>query len=128
MKKFLNWFVKWPSLPPAVDEDEIRDYRITCHATNHEGMWVGGIDWIVLGPAEMKALQRAINHFLVADGERLASCSGCGIIYNPDRRPTATRRSYCRDCRESGVPERDASRKYRDRKRDEKEGGDANRG
>jgi hypothetical protein len=42
-------------------------------------------------------------------------CSNCGNSYAPKRRPSPTRRSYCRKCRLDGVPGRDAARDYRAR-------------
>jgi len=45
-----------------------------------------------------------------------AVCSGCGVMYLPKRQPNPTRRSYCPDCRENRVPQRDAERAYRRRK------------
>lgn len=40
-------------------------------------------------------------------------CSACGRPYAPERRPSPTRRHYCRDCRASGAPQRDAQRDRR---------------
>jgi len=57
--------------------------------------------------------------------EGLSSCSGCATPYVSSRPPLAgklvgpqvAKRNYCRNCREAGIPERDASCDYRDRKR-----------
>ncbi len=56
--------------------------------------------------------------------EGLASCSGCATPYVSNRPPLAgklvgpqvAKRNYCRSCREVGIPQRDASRDYRNRK------------
>jgi hypothetical protein len=56
--------------------------------------------------------------------EGLASCSSCAMPYVLNRRPLsgrrigsqAAKRNYCQNCREAGMPRRDASRDYRDRK------------
>ena len=45
----------------------------------------------------------------------LAICSGCGFGYIPNRRPKVNQKNYCQECREKGVPLRDASRAYRAR-------------
>jgi hypothetical protein len=43
----------------------------------------------------------------------LAICSGCGVPFVPERRPSRGRRVYCRECRDRKVPQRDAARDYR---------------
>jgi hypothetical protein len=50
-------------------------------------------------------------------GQGLAMCAACGRWHSP-MRPQSARRSYCFMCRESGAPERDASRDYRRRQRE----------
>jgi hypothetical protein len=47
----------------------------------------------------------------------LAFCSGCADAYIPERQPGAGRRNYCPFCRKSGLPERDASKAWRSRRR-----------
>jgi hypothetical protein len=57
--------------------------------------------------------------------EGLSSCSGCATPYISSRPPLAgklvgpqvAKRNYCRNCREAGIPKRDASRDYRNRQR-----------
>ncbi len=49
-------------------------------------------------------------------GQGLAMCANCGQWHSP-MRPQSDRRSYCLICRQSGAPERDASRDYRRRQR-----------
>jgi hypothetical protein len=43
----------------------------------------------------------------------LAICSGCGDSFSPERKPSAGRRTYCGECRDAKIPERDAARSYR---------------
>lgn len=50
-------------------------------------------------------------------------CTGCDRIYVPSRRPNPNQDRYCPDCRNKGVPQRAASRRYRE-KRLEKESRD----
>jgi len=59
----------------------------------------------------------------IASEDRLFTpiCSACGVTYNTRRAPRQTGRHYCLDCRQSRVPQRDASRTYR---RNKKEGAD----
>jgi hypothetical protein len=47
----------------------------------------------------------------------IAVCSGCGKLYPPDRLPTAGTRHYCGRCREARLPQRDAVRAHRERRR-----------
>ena len=54
----------------------------------------------------------AAELFRAVAGASLALCSQCGTVYQPTRKPAATRRSYCSACREAGVPSRDASRHW----------------
>jgi hypothetical protein len=56
----------------------------------------------------------------IADKDGLAICSSCHFSYIPERRPDPTRRNYCPTCRGS-ADARDASRAYRERKRNEQE-------
>ena len=53
---------------------------------------------------------------LVMQGQGWAMCSGCGAPYAPRRLEAYGRRTYCGDCREQGLPARDAARDYRARK------------
>jgi hypothetical protein len=60
----------------------------------------------------------------ISRSEGLASCSSCAMPYILNRRPVprrrvgvpAPKRNYCQNCREAGMPRRDASQDYRDRK------------
>jgi hypothetical protein len=52
----------------------------------------------------------------ISSTDGLSACSACGQAHAPARKPTTNRRTYCPDCRESGRPQRDASRDYRQRK------------
>lgn len=52
----------------------------------------------------------------VGETSRLEACSACGTPYAPEKRATPGRRHYCPECREAGVPQRDAARDYRQRK------------
>ncbi|MGB3549618.1 MAG: hypothetical protein WA993_02935 [Candidatus Binatus sp.] len=82
-----------------------------------------------LGPAPLTGSSFALiaTQLLLAimRSEGLASCSGCAMPYVSNRPPLAgklvgpqvAKRNYCRNCREAGIPQRDASRDYRDRKR-----------
>lgn len=45
-------------------------------------------------------------------------CDGCGRPYQPARRPRAGENHYCPNCRENGIPARDAMRRYRRRERE----------
>lgn len=53
---------------------------------------------------------------MVMQGQGWAMCSGCGAPYAPRRLEGYGRRTYCGDCREHGLPARDAARDYRARK------------
>jgi len=44
-------------------------------------------------------------------------CSGCGGIFVPKKKPSRGVRRYCEDCRSKKVPERDAARDSRARKK-----------
>jgi hypothetical protein len=46
-----------------------------------------------------------------------AICSGCSGSFIPARRPPVDRRTYCASCRRHQIPQRDAARDYRARKR-----------
>jgi hypothetical protein len=43
----------------------------------------------------------------------LALCSGCSGFFSPKRKPSAGRRTYCGECRDAKIPERDAARSSR---------------
>ena len=45
--------------------------------------------------------------------EGIEICSACGNAYFPARRPNRDRRNYCENCRDGGIPLRDAARDYR---------------
>jgi len=58
----------------------------------------------------------------ISRSDALALCFGCGRSYVPltsqssrVRRPSKGHRSYCLDCRQRGVPDRDAKRRQRER-------------
>jgi len=59
----------------------------------------------------------AVQLVLLASGsDSVCRCSACGSPFVPTgRRPAAGRRRYCADCRERGVPVRDAKRDHRAR-------------
>lgn len=60
----------------------------------------------------------AIQTAQIAAGAPLhASCSECGSIYQPSRRPPKNRRRYCPRCRELGEAQRHASAAYRSRQK-----------
>jgi hypothetical protein len=46
-----------------------------------------------------------------------ASCAGCGEWFSPKRRATKGNRRYCDRCRDAKVPQRDAARDLRERRR-----------
>lgn len=56
----------------------------------------------------------ATELFAVAAGRATASCHECGRLFQPARRPSPGRRSYCPACRKAGASRRDA---WRDSKR-----------
>jgi hypothetical protein len=47
----------------------------------------------------------------------VANCSGCGRSFSPTRKPRAGNRTYCPSCRAEKVPQRDAARASRGRRR-----------
>lgn len=47
------------------------------------------------------------------------SCSACGQPYTPSRKPDPKKRNYCPDCRDAGVPQREAMRAKRQRDAEE---------
>ena len=49
--------------------------------------------WNVLGAAAIGLLS------VIADAPHVATCSHCGKVYTPTRRPARGRRSYCPECR-----------------------------
>ena len=51
----------------------------------------------------------------VTSTDGVTFCNGCNKLYLPERRPNPQRRRYCANCREKGVPVRDAARAYRQR-------------
>jgi hypothetical protein len=60
----------------------------------------------------------AAQMLAAVSGTGWALCSGCSERYDPGRRrPNPDRRNYCPDCRENGVPHRDAQRDLRRRRR-----------
>ena len=65
----------------------------------------------------MIALQLAMA---VSKSHGFAVCRECGTAYAPRRRPNLAQRNYCDSCRRLKVPERNATRAYRKRKREER--------
>jgi hypothetical protein len=60
----------------------------------------------------------AIQLALIATGKwGLALCDGCGASYPPSRHPRPNTRHYCLACRDRQVPQRDAARAYRAKRR-----------
>jgi hypothetical protein len=53
----------------------------------------------------------------VCGAEGFAVCYACKVLYAPPRKPRAGERSYCQQCRDAGVPVRQAVADYRARKR-----------
>ena len=53
----------------------------------------------------------------VCGAEGFALCDGCKTIYAPTRKPRANQRSYCKDCRDKGVPQRHAVADWRERQK-----------
>jgi hypothetical protein len=62
-------------------------------------------------------------------GRGVAFCAFCGSLFEPadkagrPRRPQAGRNAYCAPCRKKNMPQRDASRRQRERKKQRKEDG-----
>lgn len=72
-------------------------------------------------PIEVRGMFGALAMQLVltiARTSAIAICSGCGRSFLPKRKPVEGRRRYCDECREQGIPVRDA---MADRRRREKE-------
>ena len=55
--------------------------------------------------------------FAAAASKGFWVCANCGSPYLPPRRPQRGRRNYCPECRKKRVPQRDAAREYKARKR-----------
>jgi hypothetical protein len=75
---------------------------------------------VTLGAGPFPGLYGAIVGQLllaIAGGAALAVCSNCARAYEPSRRPRLGQRHYCPDCRQSNVPQRDASRDWYRRNR-----------
>jgi hypothetical protein len=49
----------------------------------------------------------------------LSICSACGRTYRPTRLPVAGKRHYCTTCKKARVPQRDAVRDLRERRKQE---------
>ena len=58
----------------------------------------------------------ATTRFMVSSRGDWAFCSECGIGYTPKRKPATGKRNYCPRCVLTGVPGRNATRAYRERK------------
>lgn len=56
----------------------------------------------------------------IARSDGWAYCAGCGTYFAPKSRRPGGRRAYCDDCQVRRVPQRDAARDYRARKRPKK--------
>ena len=69
----------------------------------------------LVGPNLFSAIALQLT-FAVAGSDGVAVCSGCGRAHLPSRRGRTEQRNYCSDCREHGVPLRDAQRDYRRRR------------
>ncbi len=54
----------------------------------------------------------------IAGKDGVAICSHCQSKYEPERRPSTSRRNYCQDCRDKGIPGLDSKRERRRRKRE----------
>jgi hypothetical protein len=88
---------------------------------------LGGVGFAVewfKGPPVLVAMSGSLFAALALDvasalpgGGGFAFCSSCGTPFTPTRRPVATRRRYCPDCRSRHVPELDAQHDSRARRR-----------
>jgi hypothetical protein len=54
--------------------------------------------------------------YALARADQMAYCAGCGEFFRSRRLPSRGARRYCPICRAGGVPQRDASRDYRERR------------
>jgi hypothetical protein len=77
--------------------------------------WRFSPDTVSRGPNLFGLLALNIVHTIAGSGS--AVCSACARSYPRDRRPDPGRRNYCEECRAKGMPERDAAREYRARKK-----------
>lgn len=41
------------------------------------------------------------------------TCSGCGLVFQSDRRPLPDKKRWCENCRKTGEPAADRARRYR---------------
>jgi hypothetical protein len=57
--------------------------------------------------------------FAIVGGKTFASCTSCGKLYEPERKPQAGRRNYCSDCRAT-APKRDYARRRREAEKHER--------
>jgi len=77
---------------------------------------------VTLGEQDMFSVLAVQLTFVVCGSAGLAICTSCGHPYFTERRPRRDRRNYCLDCQETGAPERDRSRDYRNRRRNQNSG------
>lgn len=82
------------------------------------------LSWTRGGTAEVALQGRGVGAAIamqlaaaIAKGEGIFFCNSCGNPYTPDRRPRNGERRYCPGCRTEGIPQRDAARDLRERKK-----------
>jgi hypothetical protein len=55
--------------------------------------------------------------YAIARSDEMARCAGCKAAFTPERPISHGSRQYCRTCQRRKIPQRDASRAWRSRKR-----------
>lgn len=110
--------------PPGAGKVAARDARHVSDWVNH-WLWTAGVEPRMSWDGRAAQLQMSADTYgnlvlqlmtAICRGEELNACSGCGDVYlRSGRRAARARRNYCPNCRDHGVPKRDAQRARRAR-------------
>jgi hypothetical protein len=78
--------------------------------------WTGRRANIWMGARSLFSALAIQVAFAASGSLSFAICHECRALFHPTRRAKRGQRSYCAECRESGISERDAARDYRERR------------
>jgi hypothetical protein len=96
---YVSRFVEWAQVVPSLE-------------------WSQGVPKVFLNPGFTTFGYIAVQLlFFTAGGRDIAACSECGQLYPSSRQPRYDRRNYCPECRDAGVPDRNAKRRKKSDKR-----------
>jgi hypothetical protein len=114
-------------LPDAADQADQRVRGVLALLVN-DLIALGGVglqlDWTGPRPDVRVGVDRLLGAlslqlaFGIGGVRGFAVCSECGAVYEPARQPVHGQRRYCSECKARNVPQRDATRDARRRKRE----------